>query len=924
MNAEGSPKTITTPDSGSGAVAAVLRYPGFDIDMGRGELRVDGRQTALRPKTFALLLHLMRHPGRLLGRSELIEAVWHDVIVSDDSLVQCISELRAALGDRNQRLIRTVPRRGYIFDPRPTVSMADEAVDPTAPSQSLALNGEIRAPERGRGAGPEPSPCDFKDVAASPSARSNTGSARRERASSTGLAAVTGNLPAQMPPLYGRAEDVAALARSLEHCRVVSIVGPAGIGKTRVARAVAHILRNGYADGAWIVELASLADGQLLVPTVARVLGHQFALRETGATSLVQLIKDQRLLLLLDNCEHLLERAAELVTQIVAVAPGARVLITSQEPLHIDQEQVFRLDALAVPASADASVALDFGAVQLFVARIQGADPKFALDSGNVGDVVAICRRLDGIPLAIEFAAARGALLGLHRLRLLLDERLRLLTGGTRNALPRHQTLWGALQWSYGLLTPQEQTVFDRLGVFMGTFSLEAAQGVASDRTLDSWAVVDHLASLVDKSLVLVEGGDLPRYRLLESSRAFALERLGFAGVLDATRRRHAEALAKSLTGDDPVEEPLARSRRIAPDLDNVRAAVGWALGPTGDRQIAVELAGATDMLWDARGFNDEGARLYRTIEPWVDESMPPRLAARFWFAVADLRMRTQTKRQAASALKAAQLFRSLNDRFGVFRSLTLAAYQFSMLVDRDAAKAAMTEAETLLDTAWPSWPRMSLSLCRVLFAYYVECEPAEARTIANAALQGHRCGDSFYGDRCELMVPACDLLEGDFAAALRHCNVILDSSSVTENVLLHSQTLIMSGAALVYLGDIEAAERALRTACTLSMHASGPMTCPYCYVAQLLARQGRLADAARTIAWIDNRLLQTDRDYRDWIPPHAACSYQEAKGMVESAFTREERDRFAREGAWLSVEQVTAMAFPARKRESGATLTDG
>ncbi|WP_233860333.1 ATP-binding protein [Paraburkholderia sp. HD33-4] len=911
MNVERSSKFVAMADSVSGAVVSVLHYPGFDIDIGRGELLVEERPMALRPKTFALLLHLARHPGRLLGRSELIEAVWRDVVVTDDSLVQCVSELRAALCDRNQRLIRTVPRRGYIFDVRPIGSVSREGLDLPAPSRSRAFNGDVVSPEWVREAVPEHSPGGLVDVVAKRGASLNPGSTGTERASSPRSARAAGNLPAQMPPLYGRAEDIAALEGFLQVSPVVSVVGPGGIGKTRVAKAVAHVLRDDYADGVWLVELASLVDGQLLVPTVARVFGHQITLGATGLMSLVQLVKDRRLLLLLDNCEHVLEQAADLVTQIVAAAPGVRALVTSQEPLHIDQEQIFRLDALAVPTSANETAALDYGAIQLFVARAQAADPEFTIDRSNASDVVEICQRLDGIPLAIEFAAARGAVLGIQGLRRRLDERLRLLAGGRRTALPRHQTLRGALQWSYGLLTAPEQTVFDRLGVFMGTFSLEAAQCVASDQLIDSWAVIDHLASLVDKSLVMVEGGETPRYRLLESSRAFALEQLTSTGSLDATRRRHAEALAESLTGDDPFEEPLARIRRIAPDLDNVRAAVAWALGPTGDRQIAVELAAATDMLWDARGFNDEGARLYRTIEPWVNESMPTRLAARFWFAIADLRMRTQTRRQAASALKAAHLFRCLNDRFGVFRSMTLAVYQFAMLADRDAAKAALTEAEALCDDAWPSWLQTSISLCRVLFAYYIDGKPGEAKRIANSALQGHRCGDSFFGDRCELMLPACDLLEGDFASALRHCNRILDSSSVTESVLLRSQTLIMSGAALVHLGDIEAAEPALRSACTLSMHASGPMTCPYCYVAQLLVRQGRLADAARIIAWIDNRRLQANNDYRDWIPPHAVFSYEQARNVVDSAFTREERDRLASEGAQLSVEQVTAMAFP-------------
>ncbi|APA85594.1 winged helix-turn-helix domain-containing protein [Paraburkholderia sprentiae WSM5005] len=863
MKREDFAKTVARPAGAASAGAEVLHYPGFDIDIARGELRVAGRPAPLRPKTFALLLHLARNPGRLLSRGELIEAVWREVIVTDDSLVQCVSELRAALGGEHHHVVRTVPRRGYMFDVAAVGTPNDERLPSTDAPRQLGLT------ELG---------------ALSPS-----------------------NLSADLPPLFGRAEDVAALVRLLEVSRMVSVVGSAGVGKTTVARAVAHRLRDQPYDGVWVVELASLADGRLLVPTVARTLGHQVA-RDGGPASLVRLISTQRLLLVLDNCEHLLDHVAALVKQIMAGAPGVHVLVTSQEPLHTEHEQVFRLDPLGVPTSDDAVAALGFGAVQMFVARAKAADPKFDFDAHNARDVIDTCRRLDGIPLAIEFAAARVSLLGAFALRQRLDERMKLLAGGIRTALPRHQTLRAALQWSYGLLTPPEKSVFDRLGVFMGSFSLEAAQRVASDATLDEWAVFEQLASLVDKSLVVVQGMRMPRYHLLESNRSFALERLAAIESLEATRRRHAEAMTECLTGKDYFEEPLARTRRIAPELDNVRAAAAWAISPTGDRMVAIDLAAATDMLWDARGFNDEGARLYRNIEPWVDQLVPPVSAARFWFAVADLRMRTEAKRQAEAALKAAALFRSLSDRFGTFRSLTVAAHQFTLLANREGARQALDEAATLLDGAWPEWLETSLAFCRVLFSYLVEGDHATAKKLADAAIVGHRLGDSFFGDRCALMLPSFDLAAGDFTSALRRCDEILASSSVAESVQLRSQTLVIRGAALVNLGDLREADATLRTACTLLMHAIGPSIYPYCYAAHLLALQGRLADAARTIGWIEARMRQANRD---GIPPIALSSYKAARDIVDSALSSDERDGYAGEGALLSLQQVTRIAFP-------------
>jgi predicted ATPase/class 3 adenylate cyclase len=741
----------------------------------------------------------------------------------------------------------------------------------------------------------------------------DSGTAREAPRPATTSAQALGNLPAQLPPLYGRAEDVAALVRLLELHRVVSVVGPAGIGKTRTAQAVAHAVRGSYPDGAWLVELAPLADGQLVVPTVARVLGHPMAVKETALASLVQVLRDQRLLVVLDNCEHLLEAVAELAAQIVAGAPGVRLLVTSQEPLHIDEEQISRLNALAVPASGDtsaeASAALGYGAVQLFVARAQAVDASFALDSGNVDDVVEICRRLDGMALAIELAAARVSLLGVRGVRQRLDERLKLLAAGSRAAMPRHQTLRAALQWSHALLTAAEQTVFDRLGVFVGTFSLEAAQLVAADEAIDTWSVLDHLASLVDKSLVLVEGGVTKRYRLLESSRAFALERLAAVASLEAIQKRHAQAIAETLTGDDPFEEPLARMRRIAPDLDNVRAAVVWAMGPGGDCQIAVELAAATDMLWDAYGCNDEGARLHRAIEPWVDESTPPRLAARFWFAVANLRMQTEAKRQAEAGLRAAELFRSLGDRFWVFRSLISAAISFAYLVDRVAAERAVSDMEALLDPSWPSWLQFAIALCKARCEYSIERRPEEVRKLVDAVLQSHRRGHSLFGDACEVLLPLCDLAGGDFASALHRCDDLLGGSTVIEGTHFRAHILAWRSSALVGLGNLEAAEISLRTAAITITHATGPAAWAFCYIAHLLARQGRFNEAAKTIAYIDNRLgADLER-----LPPVPERCYEEALAIIKTGLDAEVLGRLRNEASRLSADEMIAMAFPAR-----------
>src|SRR5260221_1507216 len=277
-----------------------------------------------------------------------------------------------------------------------------------------------------------------------------------------------------------------------------------------------------WPDGAWMVELAGLSDPLLLPNGVAQALGITLAGRRPAQDELVAAMAPRTALLVLDNCEHLLDSVAALVQAIMREAPNVTMLSTSQEPLHLPAEQQYRLIPLAVPSETTASSAREFGAVALFEARVRAVDPRFALNDESMALVIDICRRLDGLPLAIELASARVAALGLLPVRDKLDARFKLLTGGSRATLRRHQTLRAALEWSHNLLNDAEQAVFRRLGAFAGGFTMEMAQDVAGDAQLDEWAVVDHLSALVDKSLVVADAGDAPRYHLLESARAFA------------------------------------------------------------------------------------------------------------------------------------------------------------------------------------------------------------------------------------------------------------------------------------------------------------------------------------------------------------------------------------------------------------------
>jgi len=394
------------------------------------------------------------------------------------------------------------------------------------------------------------------------------------------LDVLPGNLPSPASSFVGREEELAAVAKELGAARLVTVTGVGGVGKTRLALQVAADVLPGFADGAWVCELAAAANGDEMTQVIATALGVVQRQQMTLAESIVDFLRTRRTLVMLDNCEHLLDAAAGLAEMILAGAPGVRILATSREGLGISGEHVRPLRSLGLPA--DVREALSSDAVALFVERAREVEPGFALDDATVSSVAEICGRLDGIPLAIELAAARVAGMGLAEIAGHLDERFRLLTGGRRARVERHQTLRGAIEWSHSLLTDAERTVFDRLGVFPASFDEAAAVAVCAFEGIERWDVIDGLSSLAAKSMVGLErSGDTARYQLLETLRHFARDRAGASGDLEGLRRRHAAhyaALAEHVGAGIMSPEELAWRRRLVAETDNLRAAAGWAL----------------------------------------------------------------------------------------------------------------------------------------------------------------------------------------------------------------------------------------------------------------------------------------------------------------------------------------------------------
>ncbi len=554
-----------------------LVFGRFEWRPAERRLLVDGQPAPLRARAVDVLDTLIRHRDRIVTKNELLGIVWTGLVVEENNLQVHVSALRKVLGADN---ISTIPGRGYRFTPR--------------------LNGTKPA-----------------DAPAGPAAATS---------------ADAGNLPAELTPLIGREADLPALAALVQANRLVSITGPGGVGKTRLALAAARMLQAGWADGTWLVELAAISDRSQLPHALTQAL----RLEAGDLSHIAQQLRDRRMLLVLDNCEHVLEAAADLAETLLAQTRALHLLVTSQEPLHLVGEQLFRATPLQVPAR-DAAADPSMGAMRLFIERGRAADPRFAVDAGNLEAIAEICRQLDGLPLAIELAAARIPLLGAQGLAARLDERLRLLHSSTRNALARHRTLRAALEWSHSLLSAEESAVFRRMGVFVGGFSLELAQQVAADTSIDAWTVLDALAGLVDKSLVSVGASEPPRYRLLESARLFALEQLELRGEIAEIRQRHSQAVcalfveaAEQRFGDDGHATVASYMARVGAEVDNARAALDHA-ERSGDWPAAVTLAGAAALAFRQHGLTVEIAGRMKALAQHADERIAPAHAAQYW-----------------------------------------------------------------------------------------------------------------------------------------------------------------------------------------------------------------------------------------------------------------------------------------------------
>ncbi|MBN3759665.1 winged helix-turn-helix domain-containing protein [Burkholderia sp. Ac-20365] len=532
----------------------------LEISLDHREVRCDGRKVPIGSRAFDILALLIAADGELVSKDEIMRVVWPTTVVEKNNLQVHISALRRAFGDERERIC-TVPGRGYRL-----IMHADIGVPVIQPNEAA---GE---------------PPVFTEITAA-----STDAARPARQ----------RLPARVPELIGRQDALDVVMEALRAHQAVTLVGTGGIGKTRLALEVAHALQPEFADGVVFVPLAAACDAQSALDALAFAMGSRLSASRTALAQIAAEWREREALVVLDNCEQVLEIVAAMAESLTGAGSRMRVLATSREALRVRDEIVYQVPPLPVPASDDPGTdVLNTPAVRFFLARAQADGAQFALDETSIRLTGEVCRRLDGIPLALELAASRAAVLGIGLLAEHLDDRFRILTGGRRTALPRHQTLKATLDWSYRLLNRDEQKLLRWLGMFVNGFTLDAACAMAEHAGLARMEALDAVSGLVSRSLLTTDfEGSSYRYRLLESTRAYALQQLDDNGERVPAAGAHAALFLQMLEtaqkrwAERPLVEWLSEFTR---ELGNVRTALDWTLGERGDHATGIALAAVT------------------------------------------------------------------------------------------------------------------------------------------------------------------------------------------------------------------------------------------------------------------------------------------------------------------------------------------
>jgi predicted ATPase/DNA-binding winged helix-turn-helix (wHTH) protein len=632
----------------------VIRVGNFELRPSERMLCSAGKPVELGARAFDLLLVLVEHHGRLVTKATLLDRVWPRLVVDENNLPAQVASLRRVLG---AGAIRTVPGFGYRLELEVSSGSAEEPAHPPSAAPREPEPPRLSVPRRA--------------------------------------------WPNRLGSLVGRDGEVCELLAAMDRSCLVTIVGIAGVGKTRIAQEI--LVRKAERPDvavAW-VSLHPITQAEHVASAIAIALGLSLPAGVDGFAALRQALEQVPVLLILDGAEKFGDSLATPLAALIWQTQGLRALVTSQVPLGIAGETVYRLPVLPVPGcgTPEAETAR-YAAVELFTQRAAAADRRFELTSANAAIVAEICRRLDGNPLALELAAARVPALGVAVVLERLDDRFRLLRHPGHTPDPRHGALQTAFEWSYGLLAPSEQRVFNRLGVFAGSFALHAAARCVADETIDTAEAIDLIGRLVDRSLVTVLPVDPPRYALLETARYFAVGRLSALNELAAAQERMAATMLNLL--DSAYQEYWSLDEaiwlhRYAPELNNVRAAIEWA--GAHDRDLGIALYGSAWPLFVETDLYAEGRDRFAQAATQLSDALPTARVGRFWEAVATYDSGRQCDRARYAAELASKMHRASSDGRADYYALMLLALNWRG--DDAAAQTAFDEARRLEDPAW-------------------------------------------------------------------------------------------------------------------------------------------------------------------------------------------------------------------------------